>query len=55
MFSRHGSVDDHIDHFHNYGLYFYATPDFQFDARIGWRFGDHVDQAFWGGGVSVRF
>lgn len=26
-FSRHGSEDDHVDHYHNYGLYYYVTPD----------------------------
>jgi hypothetical protein len=25
MFSRHGSLDDHSDHFHNYGLYFWGA------------------------------
>jgi hypothetical protein len=52
---RHGSQADTVDNFHDYGLYLYATPDLQFDGRIGWRFGDHADQAFWGCGVSVRF
>ncbi len=54
-FMRHGSEDDHVDHFHNYGLYVYATPNSQFDLRVGWRLGDHVDEAFSGGGYSIRF
>jgi hypothetical protein len=55
LLRRHGSQDDHPDHFHDYGAYLYATPDVQFDVRIGWRLGDHVDQTFWGAGVSMRF
>lgn len=55
MFKRHGSKDDHADHYHNYGLYFYVTPDVQFDARIGWRVGDHFDENLLGFGFSTRF
>ena len=55
MFQRHGSQDDHSDHFHNYGLYFYVTPNVQFDGRIGWRIGDHLDESLYGLGFSVRF
>ncbi len=55
MFKRHGSTDDHSDHFHNYGLYFYLTPNVQIDGRIGWRIGDHLDESLYGLGFSMRF
>lgn len=55
LFKRHGSIDDHSDHIHNYGLYLYLTPDVQIDGRIGWRIGDHLDEALYGAGFSVRF
>lgn len=55
MFKRHGSLDDHSDHIHNYGLYLYLTPDVQIDGRIGWRIGDHLEEALYGLGFSVRF
>ncbi|MCA3010646.1 MAG: transporter [Phycisphaerales bacterium] len=55
MFKRHGSEDDHSDHLHNYGLYVYLTPDMQIDLRAGWRIGDHLDEALYGVGFSVRF
>jgi Putative MetA-pathway of phenol degradation len=54
-FSRHGSDDDHADHYHNYGLYYYLTPDMQLDARAGWRVGNHVDESFTAAGFSMRF
>lgn len=55
LWKRFGSNDDTVDNYHNYGLYLYATPDVQFDARVGWRFGDHADQNFYGFGFSTRF
>lgn len=54
-FSRHGSSDDHIDHYHNYGLYYYLTPDMQLEVRAGWRLGNHVDESFTAAGFSMRF
>ncbi len=55
MFKRHGSQDDHSDHIHNYGVYVYLTPNMQIDGRIGWRIGDHLEEALYGAGFSVRF
>jgi hypothetical protein len=55
MFKRHGSRDDHSDHYHDYGLYLYLTPDLQLDGRIGWRIGDHLDESLYGLGISTRF
>jgi hypothetical protein len=54
-FSRHSSDDDHADHFHNYGLYYYVTPDMQLDVRAGWRLGDHAEESFTAAGFSMRF
>lgn len=55
MFYRGQTVDTRPDHYHNYGLYLYATPNFQFDMRIGWRIGNRVDETFTACGVSWRY
>ena len=55
MLSRQSSRNDETDHFHNYGLYVYLTPDLQLDGRLGWRFGDSLGENFFALGVSVRF
>jgi hypothetical protein len=54
LFHSHAS-DDHTDQYQNYGWYFYATPNLQFDARIGARLGTHANEVFTGAGVSFRF
>lgn len=55
MFKRHGSEDDHSDHFHNYGIYLYLTPDIQIDGRFGWRIGDYYEETLLGLGLSFRY
>lgn len=52
---RTGAADNRPDSYHDYGLYIYATPDFQFDVRIGQRIGGRVDEVFTGAGVSWRW
>ncbi|MBS0208051.1 MAG: transporter [Planctomycetes bacterium] len=54
MFMHRGLADNRPDHFHNYGWYYYITPNFQLDARIGWRVGGTIDEWFTGAGVSWR-
>lgn len=54
MLNRHGAEGSATEHFHDYGLYFYATPNLQFDCRVGWAFGDSFNEAFVGAGVSMR-
>jgi hypothetical protein len=54
MFYRSGASDNRPDHFHNYGLYFYHTPNSQFDFRIGSRIGPRIDQYFLAAGYSFR-
>jgi hypothetical protein len=46
---------DRPDNFHNYGWYYYITPNLQLDARIGWRVGGGMDEYFTGAGVSFRY
>lgn len=52
---REKAADDRPDHYHDYGLYFYPTPNCQIDLRIGQRLGGRIDEFFTGGGVSARF
>lgn len=54
MFYHKGLSDNRPDHFHNYGWYYYITPNLQLDARIGWRVGGTVDEYFTGAGLSFR-
>jgi hypothetical protein len=56
MLYRTATPDTRPDHYHNYGLYFYITPNFQLDIRIGERIGNgRVHEMFTGAGVSARF
>lgn len=48
------AANNYPDHYHDYGLYIYATPNFQYDVRIGQRLGPHIQEYFTGAGVSLR-
>lgn len=55
MLSRHGSKIPLVEHYHDYGFYFYLTPNLQIDTRLGWRLGDEHDSLFYGLGMGLRF
>ncbi len=55
MLSRHGSKVPLFEQYHDYGFYFYLTPDIQIDTRIGWRLGDEHDGMLYGVGFGMRF
>jgi hypothetical protein len=55
MLSRHGSKVPLFEQYHDYGFYYYTTPNSQVDLRIGWRLGDEHDSVFYGVGFGLRF
>jgi hypothetical protein len=52
---HHGASNDLPQHFHDYGLYYYITPNLQLDARIGQQISHDFNNWFTGAGVSTRF
>ncbi len=52
---RGASADNRPDHYHDYGLYLYLTPNLQLDARIGQHLGNRLHEYFTGAGLSFRF
>jgi len=50
-----GAADNRPANFHDYGWYIYASPNLQFDIRIGQRLEHSVSEFFTGAGVSTRF
>jgi hypothetical protein len=50
-----GGADTRASHFLDMGVYLYATPNIQFDARIGKRISDRVNEVFTGAGFSARW
>ncbi len=50
-----GTSNDTPQHFHDYGLYYYITPNLQLDARIGQQISHDYNNWFSGAGVSTRF
>ncbi|HWB01169.1 MAG TPA: transporter [Pirellulales bacterium] len=49
------SADNRPDNYHDYGVYYYLTPNLQLDARIGQRFsGPGFNEWFTGAGISFR-
>ncbi|MDB5386850.1 MAG: transporter [Planctomycetaceae bacterium] len=49
------AVDNRPAHYIDTGFYFYATPNVQYDIRVGQRLSDRVDTLFTGAGVSFRY
>ena len=52
---HHGAANDLPQHFHDYGLYYYITPNLQLDARIGQQISHDFNNWFTGCGISTRF
>ena len=50
-----GGGDSRAAHYFDMGVYLYATPNIQFDARIGKRVSDRVNEMFTGAGFSARW
>jgi len=55
MISGTGGGDTRAQHFLDMGLYLYATPNVQFDVRVGRQISDRVDDFFTGAGFSGRW
>lgn len=55
MISGTGGGDTRAQHFLDMGLYLYATPNVQFDVRVGRQLSDRVDYYFTGAGFSGRW
>lgn len=55
MISGTGGGDRRAQHFLDMGLYLYATPNIQFDVRVGRRISNRVDDFFTGAGFSGRW
>jgi len=57
MLYRHGTgaTDNRPDHFHDYGVYYYLSPNWQLDARIGQELSTRVHEVFTGAGISARW
>jgi hypothetical protein len=55
MISGTGGGDTRAQHFLDMGLYLYATPNVQFDVRVGRQLSDRVNDFFTGAGVSGRW
>jgi hypothetical protein len=55
MISNKGMGDTRSQHFLDMGAYIYATPNVQFDIRIGTRVSDRVNETFEGAGFSTRW
>lgn len=54
-FFSSNAADNRAQHYLDTGIYIYATPNIQFDVRIGQRVSNRVDGLFTGAGFSVRF
>jgi hypothetical protein len=55
MISPTGAFDTRAQHFLDMGLYIYATPNVQFDVRVGRQLSDREDYFFTGAGFSGRW
>ena len=55
MISNAGANDSRAQHFLDTGIFLYATPNVQFDARVGGRLSNRVDDIFTGFGASTRW
>lgn len=55
MIQNTGSGDTRAQNFLDMGTYIYVTPNIQFDARIGTRVSNRVDDTFTGAGFSARW
>ncbi|HEX5443773.1 MAG TPA: transporter [Pirellulales bacterium] len=55
MISGTGSGDRSAAHYLDMGLYLYATPNVQFDVRVGRRISNRVNDYFTGAGFSGRW
>ena len=55
MIQNTGSGDTRAQHFLDMGTYIYMTPNIQFDARIGTRVSNRVQEMFTGAGFSARW
>jgi hypothetical protein len=55
MISNQTTGDTRAQHFLDTGLFVYATPNVQFDVRVGKRLSDRVDDFFAGAGASTRW
>ncbi|MGH7140168.1 MAG: transporter [Pirellulales bacterium] len=55
MISGTGGGDTRAQHFLDMGLYLYATPNVQFDVRVGRQLSNRVDDFFTGAGFSGRW
>jgi hypothetical protein len=55
MISGTGGGDRSAQHYLDMGLYLYATPNIQFDIRIGRRISNRVNDVFTGAGFSGRW
>jgi hypothetical protein len=49
------AADNRPQHYIDTGFYLYATPNVQYDIRVGQRLSDRVDTFFTGAGVSFRY
>jgi hypothetical protein len=54
-FFTNNDVDNTASHFIDTGLFIYATPNIQFDVRVGQRLSNRSDTFFTGAGLSVRY
>ncbi len=55
MIQNTGAGDTRASHYFDMGTYIYMTPNIQFDARIGKRASDRVNDTFTGAGFSARW
>lgn len=55
MIQNTGSGDTRAQNYMDMGLYLYMTPNVQFDARIGTRLSNRVNDTFTGAGFSARW
>lgn len=55
MISGTGGGDTRAQHFLDMGLYLYATPNVQFDVRVGRQISNRVNDFFTGAGFSGRW
>jgi len=55
MISPTGGGDTRAQHFLDMGLYLYATPNVQFDVRVGRQISNRVNEFFTGAGFSGRW
>lgn len=49
------SADNQPDNYHDYGFYYYLSPNLQLDLRVGQRLGSaDINEYFTGAGISFR-